>query len=613
MTKYQILDLLQKFNIPYAAKGKSYVTRCPWCKGDSNLKDHNAEINVDTGTLYCFSEQKTYFIRDLLQLFGEIPPEQIKTAKEKIIKDAQHNTELSRVTRERHKFDDIKNDLLQKGFTVTGIYVYRNLLGEKEYEVIRFEKPAIDGGKPEKIPIPVDVDGYVGLRNGKRQIPYRLEQFLVTQSDENEIWLVEGEKCCDAVIANMPSSANIVCLGFRKASDFKKFETLFKDKKITIFQDNDKTGQTNTENLIEMLRSFAKEIVIVKFSEFQEGYDVADFLEDFGWNQLVERIEISEKWKPDENEKIEEIQKLIVEVIESRKLANEDWLCKDLIYQNSICLFDAQGGSGKSYLMLQMAISYVMQESFLIPEFVWDPARNRKILYITNIVENPAKIIANRVFKICEKYEIPPSMAREMVKNLVVTHKDHMLIADPKEFIRFTDTFIEIVDKIIREKIQIVVVDPASHFFLTDLNANERVPYIYETLTKTGATWIIVHHQSKASMFEKTENTSQRGASALRDNARLRITMKKRELPKGLVTDLYIEKANFSKYQNHHIFLSPDPPYMAADPRIYPHDEVSKMEKEFGKRWNGKKISSSNRSEEVIIYQDPNYPDSDFA
>ena len=598
-TKYQILDLLQKFNIPYAAKGKSYVTRCPWCKGDMRLNDHNAEINVDTGTIYCFSEQKTYFIRDLLQLFGELNNETIEKAKEKIRLTAEHNTELAKATKGRRKFEDVKNDLIQKGYTVTGIYTYYNLSGEKEYEVVRFEKPQPDG-KTEKIPIPVDTDGYVGLGN-KRQIPYRLEQFLTIQSDE--IWLVEGEKCTDAVIAAMPSSANIVCLGFRKASDFKGYENLFQGKRVTIFEDNDKTGNQNTQNLVEILKPHVKEIPIVKFTEFADGYDVADYLEDFDWNQLIERIEISEKWiKPDENEKIEEIQNLIVEVIESRKLANEDWLCKDLIYQNSICLFDAQGGSGKSYLMLQMAISYVMQESFLIPEFVWDPARNRKILYITNIVENPAKIIANRVFKICEKYEIPPSMAREMVKNLVVTHKDHMLIADPKEFIRFTDTFIEIVDKIIREKIQIVVVDPASHFFLTDLNANERVPYIYETLTKTGATWIIVHHQSKASMFEKTENTSQRGASALRDNARLRITMKKRELPKGLVTDLYIEKANFSKYQNHHIFLSPDPPFMAVDPRIYPHDEVSKMEKEFGKRWNGKK----NRSEEVI-YQDPNY------
>ena len=174
-----------------------------------------------------------------------------------------------------------------------------------------------------------------------------------------------------------------------------------------------------------------------------------------------------------------------------------------------------------------------------------------------------------------------------MVKNLVVTHKDHMLIADPKKFIRFTDTFIEIVEKIIKEKFQIVIVDPVSHFFIADLSANEKIPYIYETLTKTGATWILVHHQSKSTMFEKTENTTQRGASALRDNARLRITMKKRELPKGLVTDLYIEKANFSKYQNHHIFLSPDPPFMAVDPRIYPHDELIKMEKEFGKRGNG--------------------------
>jgi RecA-family ATPase len=537
-------------------------------------------------------------MKDLLQLFGEITEEAIERKKQEIFVNAKHNTELSRTTRKRRKFDDLKNDLLSKRYTVTGIYIYHNLSGQKEYEVIRFEKPQPDG-KPEKIPIPVDIDGYVGLGN-KRQIPYKLEQFLVVQSDE--IWLTEGEKCCDAVIANMPSSANIICLGFRKASDFKGYENLFANKKVTIFEDNDKTGATNTQNLVEMLKNTAKEITVVKFSEFRDGYDVADYLEDFSWNQLIERIEMSEKWiKPDIEEEMEEIQQLIIEVIEGRKMAQEEWLCQDLIFQNSICIFDAAGGAGKSYLMLQMAVSYIMQESFLVPQFRWNPSRNKKVLYLTNIIENPKTIIANRIFYITEKYEIPPSAAREMVRNLLIVHRKHLFEPDIGK-LKPTETYTELAEKIVKENIQIVIVDPISHFFLLDLNANEKIPFVYETIAETGATWILLHHQSKSTMFEKTENTTQRGASALRDNARLRLTMKKREIYKGTVTDLYIEKANFSRYQQHHILLSPQPPFMVVDPKIWPHDELVKMEKELDrKKKNGKRVY------EEVIYEDAEF------
>ena len=590
-TKYQILDLLQKFNIPYAAKGKSYVTRCPWCKGDSNLKDHNAEINVDTGTIYCFSEQKTYFIRDLLQLFGELNNEDVEKAKEKMQKNAQHNTELARATQKRYKFEDVKNDLIRQGFTVTGIYTYYNLSGEKEYEVVRFEKPQPDG-KNEKIPIPVDTDGYVGLGN-KRQIPYRLEQFLTIQSDE--IWLVEGEKCTDAVIAAMPSSANIVCLGFRKASDFKGYENLFQGKRVTIFEDNDKTGNQNTQNLVEILKPYAKEITIVKFTEFADGYDVADYLEDFGWNQIVERISLSEKiTNENDDENIEENFRFMLEFAGKRKIAPEKWLCSELIYENTVSVIDAPGGTGKSFLALQLAVSYIAQESFLLPEFIWRKERNRKVLYLTKKSENPIEIINNRLLHVCDKYEIDPI---NIIKNMTVMHMKHLFATDPTDLVKSTESFQKLKEKIVMQEIQLVIIDPVADFFLVDMNANERIPYIYEMLEETGATWVLLHHQSKNSQFEKTENTTARGASAIRDKARLRITIKRRETPhKGLVMDLFIDKANFSKYQQHHIFLTPQPPFLMIDPKIWPHEDLIRMEEEFRKRGNEKENKKNGKN-----------------
>jgi len=594
MTKYQILDLLQKFNIPYAAKGKSYVCRCPFCKGDGKINDHNAIINVENSTIYCFSEQKTYLMKDLLLLFGEIDPAQIDKAKEKMQKNAQHNTELSKVTKERRKFEDVKNDLIRQGFTVTGIYEYYNLSCQKEYEVIRFEKPSIDGEKPEKKPIPVDTDGYVGLSQGKRQIPYRLEQFSLFQTDE--IWLVEGEKCTDAVISAMPSSANIVCLGFRKASDFKGYENLFQGKRVTIFEDNDKTGNQNTQNLVEILKPHVKEITIVKFTEFADGYDVADYLEDFGWNQIVERISLSEKItnENDDEENIEENFRFMLEFAGKRKIAPEKWLCSELIYENTVSVIDAPGGTGKSFLALQLAVSYIAQESFLLPEFIWRKERNRKVLYLTKKSENPIEIINNRLLHVCDKYEIDPI---NIIKNMTVMHMKHLFATDPTDLVKSTESFQKLKEKIVMQEIQLVIIDPVADFFLVDMNANERIPYIYEMLEETGATWVLLHHQSKNSQFEKTENTTARGASAIRDKARLRITIKRRETPhKGLVMDLFIDKANFSKYQQHHIFLTPQPPFLMIDPKIWPHEDLIRMEEEFRKRGNEKENKKNGKN-----------------
>ena len=602
MTKYQILDLLQKFNIPYAAKGKSYVTRCPWCKGDMRLNDHNAEINVDTGTIYCFSEQKTYFIRDLLQLFGELNNETIEKAKEKIRLTAEHNTELAKATKGRRKFEDVKNDLIQKGYTVTGIYTYYNLSGEKEYEVVRFEKPQPDG-KNEKIPIPVDTDGYVGLGN-KRQIPYRLEQFLTIQSDE--IWLVEGEKCTDAVIAAMPSSANIVCLGFRKASDFKGFENLFQNKKVTVFQDNDKTGQTNTENLVEILKPHVKEITIVKFSEFAEGYDVADFLQDFSWNQLVERIEMSQKIEQKNIEiTIQKTKQFLSANMGLGVFAAEKWLCNNLLYSNSICLFDTAGATGKSFLALQMAVSYVTQDFFLLPELKWVAARNRKVLYVTSMMENPIEVINNRMLQICYANGMNQLDREELVENFEVLHIDDALfVPNPEDQLpKETETYMKLAEYITNNDIQLVILDPISLFFLVNMNDNEKIPVIYRKLQETGATWILLHHQNKATMFEEAENTTQRGASALRDNARLRLTMKRRAiLHVGAVAmDLFIEKANFSRYHQHHIFLTPKPPFSVISTTIWDHEEFMCKENEIKKGEKEKKNGKCNK------YQDSNF------
>ena len=533
-TKYQILDLLQKYGIPYAQKGKSFVARCPFCKRDGKLQNHNAEINVDTATLYCFSEQKTYFVKDLLLLFDEINPPQIEKAKEKIKRDAEHNTGLARATQKRRKFDDLKNDLLQKGYMVTGIYEYRNLAGQKEYEVIRFEKPIKDGGKPEKIPIPV-ADGYAGLGN-KRQIPYRLEQFLVTQSDENEIWLVEGEKCCDTVIAAMPSSANIICIGFRKANDFKGYENLFQNKKVTVFQDNDITGMQNTQNLVEMLKPIVREIIIVRFDEFRDGYDVADFLEDFSWNQLLERIEISERIQtPNQisiikNGTAVEIQK------------QEEWILEPFLPTNSIILLDGLGGLGKSIFAMEMAFSISTGQSFLLKEFA--PTGKYPILYLT------AEETDWRFFERLKNIENAYDMKSENFYWLSTISKDFCLptarlFCRKQNEVQPTETFVFLENAIKKTQAKLIVIDSWINFYGLDENSTEDGSVAYDhmksLIRQHNCSIIILHHQTKEAM--RGQLNIFRGTMVFREQARTRIVMSKWNLPER--KKISIEKCNY--------------------------------------------------------------------
>jgi len=549
-TKYQILDLLSKYNIPYAQKGKSFVTRCPWCKGDGNLKKHNAEINVDTGTIYCFSEQKTYFIRDLLQLFGELNNETIEKAKEKIRSTAAHNTELAKATQKRYRFEDLKHDLFNEGYTVTGIYVYRNLAGEKEYEVVRFEKPRIDGGKPEKIPIPVTPDGYVGLAQGKRQIPYRLEQFLVTQTDE--IWLVEGEKCCDAVIAAMPSSANIICLGFRKASDFKGYENLFKNKKMVIFQDNDKTGTTNTQNLVEMLKPIAREIIIVRFDEFRDGYDVADFLEDFGWNQLLQRIEISEKIETPASQ-IDIIKNGTNTKIEKQ----EEWILEPLIPTNSIILLDGLGGTGKSIFAMEMAFAVSVGQSFLLQDIL--PTGKYPILYLT------AEETDWRFYERLQAIENAYNVKSENFYWISTIAKDFSmqtsrLFYKKQNEVQPTETFAFLENAIKKTQAKLVIIDSWVNFYGLDENSTEDGIYAYDYLKglirQHDCSFLLIHHQTKEAMRSLTPLF--RGTMVFREQARTRIVMSKWNLPER--KKINIEKCNYysSKLIHFPILISMD-------------------------------------------------------
>jgi len=277
----------------------------------------------------------------------------------------------------------------------------------------------------------------------------------------------------------------------------------------------------------------------------------------------------------------EEIRQFLLKTVGEKKMVEEDWLCKDLIYQNSICILDSSNSSEKSYLALQLAVSFITQKSFLLSKFKWFEGRNKKVAYITTKIENPIKIISNRLLQICEIYNLDKLNIESIINNLKVIYLPHFFIANPEtQLITVTKAFMDIANYIRENKIELAIIDPIAQFFLIDMNSNEKIVAIYEKLQDIPTTWFLVHNQTKYSKDKNTENATYRGASALRDIAQLRLTIGKRKIPqyRGIVTDLFIDKANFSQYNQHHIFLSLNPPFELVSKEICPHSTFMPIE-----------------------------------
>lgn len=529
-----ILKLFEKFSIPYRKSGSNYVCRCPVCKGDSKIQDHNTQINPDTNTMYCFSEQKLYTYYELAKQLGEDFSEVIKKRKD----NAKLNTDRTKT--EFKEFEKVKSSLLEQGYYISSVYEYHDLNCKLVYERYRLEKEKEDGSK-EKILLPRSLDGYASLK-WKKQIPYRLDQFLYVNT--NEIWLCEGEKCTDAVIANMPDSANLIVLGFCKLSDFEGFDSLFNQKEVVVFQDNDSTGRKNTKDIIELLKNHARTIKVVKFSEFGQGYDVADFLEQFSWNELIEKVDKAEVVYQSP------INQLCQGIIEVEK--EENFILEPFIPAKSIVLFDGLGETGKSLFAMQLALSISENLDFLkIPV-----QKQGKILYFT--AEETEYSFNDRLKKIAKAFDLSKIENFYWISTLSKRFQcsTYRLLENAKKGIEKTEFYNYLKTLLEQIKPVLVIFDSLINFYGLEENSSEHASVFIESLkllTKDyDCSFLLLHHQTKEAMKKDGEKIF-RGSMVFREQARCRFMIEKVNKD---TKKIVIEKLNKSTNRDREYYVS---------------------------------------------------------
>jgi len=537
------LDIYMKYLQHLKKVGKNYFALCPF----HSETNPSFSINPHTGWFFCFGcNAKGNIFQFLLKMKEqgvEIDEEdkrliQRKPETQKELQNkAKHNIELGKNYKKtcQKTYEQKKSELIENGYSFVSEYIYYSLNGVEEYKVYRFERPKGDGTFEKEI-FPA-ANGVVGMQ-GKKQIPYGMHQFMFA-NPESEIWICEGEKCADAIIASMPSNADIVVLGYRKPSDFKTIpiEELFFQKEITIFEDNDETGSSNTLEIIEILKPLAKKIKVVKFHEYPDKYDVADYLVEKDWNSLIKRIEISETITTPAIQ-LSAVKTGTMEKIEKQ----EEWIMEPLLPTNSIILLDGLGGLGKSIFAMEMAFAISTGQSFLLQDIA--PTSIYPILYIT--AEEADWRFFERLKSIENAYECQSKnfyWISTIAKDFCLPTT--RLFCRKQNEVQTTETFTFLQSAIEKTKTKLIVLDSWINFFGLNENSTEDGIYAYDCLKSLirqhDCSFILIHHQTKDAIRSLTPMF--RGTMVFREQARTRIVMSKWNLSER--KKISIEKSNY--------------------------------------------------------------------
>lgn len=174
--------------------------------------------------------------------------------------------------------------LLDSGYVPTAIYEYRNTSDEIIYWRIRCDHPTLEKWIR---PMCLKEDGLYYLIEpdfGDNRKPlYGLQ--LLAKYPETVVWIVEGEKCTDALNKffelNGSMSCNIAITSGGANSASGADWSVLSGRAVVIFPDHDEPGQSYAKTVCTALTGIAASIEVIDVQKIglQDKGDVADWLE----------------------------------------------------------------------------------------------------------------------------------------------------------------------------------------------------------------------------------------------------------------------------------------------------------------------------------------------
>ncbi len=235
-----------------------------------------------------------------------------------------------------------------------------------------------------------------------------------------------------------------------------------------------------------------------------------------------------------------------------------------LIMEGLVYGFFATGGTGKSFLLKQLAISLATARDF----GPFKPVRKFKVLYIG--AEDPEWKLHRRIHLIAKKWGLLQS--QDLINNLAVYSAvgkiEPLLMLNNNNPI--TTLSYEWLQKTIESinDLELLILDPMSRLYGLNENDNAHGTAWIQCLERLNqtynlSTWFSHHEPKSASQNRNLKDSTGRGAGSIRDGCRGSISMremtdsdgKKYEVNPREFIELDISKANYTAKLPSSIFL----------------------------------------------------------
>lgn len=177
---------------------------------------------------------------------------------------------------------------IKEGFEFKEVYVYKDKESQPIYFKVRFENSKTQ----EKFirPVSCDGNGYQAkepIFKGKKPL-YHLDKLTNLERINEPVYVLEGEKCVDALI-----KLGFLATTSGSSDSAKKADwSVLKERKIIIWRDNDEAGKRYEKEVISILKSLNCDIqsIAIERLNLPEKGDIVDWLEN-NPNAIRENIE----------------------------------------------------------------------------------------------------------------------------------------------------------------------------------------------------------------------------------------------------------------------------------------------------------------------------------
>lgn len=233
------------------------------------------------------------------------------------------------------------------------IYVYEDTTGKPVYEVVRLDD--VNGKRIFQRAISPDGKRVNSMR-GVERVPYRLPELLEAQKANQPIFIVEGEKCVEA-LRSLGLTATTNSGGAGKWGDCGKY--FQKGINVIIIPDDDQPGRRHGLEVARDLQARGCNVKLLELPSLQPKEDIYDWLKKgHGKAELLELVGQEQEWDggqveaetAKEEEKILSIFKSIDELPREKTE-----MIAGLFPRRGLSIFAAPSGCFKSLIVQRIA------------------------------------------------------------------------------------------------------------------------------------------------------------------------------------------------------------------------------------------------------------------